>query len=464
MEYSPPLCRYNLWKLAFLWAFFFVAHPVFAESTTANTTISVTIQGAPASSASIGGGWNFRLKPGVFSVSDPIVIQLWTETYPPSLEEATAVYEESLRKNKSSQSSSSRPMKHPAAEPLYSEPIIRYMYILTDTDNLGESPITEIRQEYRSEGKQEIVTGKEQEETATPIGSNEPTMQQPQESDISSGLSKTVQFVQEKIWNIPSIDKEAAAPQSSGQTLMASIVEDPVRVWNTGMILLLLVLCIVGLRIILKGKVQKPWQMFNAFVVLLICSYGGLVLLEYVGATNMMVSFTVTNLSLSCEGAVELGTIAVTGNTGAYSSTRKTTCTIETSNPNGYTLQWKAEPISGGTGTGSLRSQNGDSIPAYSPSVSGTPETWSMSESDSEWGGRVSSTSTTMSSGVWGTDGASEKWMNVSTTGHTIVTRNSATGGSPDIENIGFTAEVGSSKAQPAGTYQARIVFTAITN
>lgn len=262
---------------------------------------------------------------------------------------------------------------------------------------------------------------------------------------------------------IPAPQNISNPEQTSEETLL-TITKDPVQVWTMAMHAILVLLLALILWIIFSRKVQKPWHTFNIFILLTVCSYGAVMLLEYVGAASMTVSFTVSNMSLSCEGSVALGTIAITGNTGPYSSARKTTCTIETSNANGYALQWKTEPLSGGTGTGSLRSENGDTIAAYTPVVTGTPEIWSMATNASEWGGRVSSTSTTMSTGIWGADGSSEKWMNVSMTGSTIVTRNSATGGSPDTENIGFTAEVGSNKSQPAGTYQARIVFTAITN
>lgn len=208
----------------------------------------------------------------------------------------------------------------------------------------------------------------------------------------------------------------------------------------------------------------NAWQFLTVAIVLSILLYGLLAVLE-MSRAQVTVGLTVANygISLSCDSSVALGTITDTGDTGVYVSSRATSCSVTTGNAAGYSLQWQITTGSGGTNTGYLISQNEHVITPYTPAVAGTPETWSVSAGASEWGGRLSSTSTTFSSATWGPDGSNQKWLNISTGATVIANRTSATNGS-DTENIGFRAEIGSQATQPAGTYKATVVFTAITN
>lgn len=177
-------------------------------------------------------------------------------------------------------------------------------------------------------------------------------------------------------------------------------------------------------------------------------------------AVNLTVASTITN---TCTTPVSLGTINGTGDTGAYNSGRATACTVITNNSEGYTLAWKVTTGSGGTNTGKMISQFEDTIAAYTPAADSTPETWSVAAAASEWGGRLSSTSTTVNTGTWGTDASSEKWLNVGTGSYTIATRSTETAGGGDTENVGFRSEIGASKIQPTGNYTVTVVLTATT-
>ena len=172
-----------------------------------------------------------------------------------------------------------------------------------------------------------------------------------------------------------------------------------------------------------------------------------------------------TGSSLS-NSTLSLPAIVEDGDTGAYADARAVTCNVRTNNTNGYTLGWLVTSGSGGTATGHMINQYEDIIAAYSPAVDGTPETWSVGVSDSRWGARLSSTSPAFDAATkdFGTDGASEKYLNVAT-GSTVTIGQepdeSANGG--DDNKVGFRVEVGTSKIQPTGTYQTFVQFTAAT-
>lgn len=165
---------------------------------------------------------------------------------------------------------------------------------------------------------------------------------------------------------------------------------------------------------------------------------------------------------------LSLGTITFTGDTGVYNDSRAVRCRVVTNNITGYTLGWRVLTGSGGTQTGHMISQFEDIIPAFGTgSASNTTATWSVATNDARWGGRVSSTSSgsDVAPMLWGTDAASEKWARVKT-GATLTIRQSTTqsqGGSGDLIKIGFRAQIGALKAQPTGTYQATVTFTAAT-
>jgi hypothetical protein len=152
------------------------------------------------------------------------------------------------------------------------------------------------------------------------------------------------------------------------------------------------------------------------------------------------------------------------------------TCNVSTTNALGYTLRWFINTGSGGYGTGHLNSNNvtgghADSILAYKPATVGTPETFGAPnganpDTTSRWAARVKSASTT-SSGVagrdWGTDGSSEKWLNVATgSALGLIKRTSST--TLDREYIQYHAYIGSNSAQPTGNYKANVEISIIDN
>lgn len=162
-------------------------------------------------------------------------------------------------------------------------------------------------------------------------------------------------------------------------------------------------------------------------------------------------------ISISCAAAVPLGTVVGTGQ-----RTGSGTCTVFTDAYNGYQMGWRVRAGSGGTLTGYLISQNEDVISPFTPSVANVPDTWSVAAADSEWGGRVRSTSTDTAA-EWGVDGVSPKWLNVGTgSTRTIVSRNSATPLTGSIQIMQFRAEIGSAHFQVNGTYQTTVTFTVV--
>jgi hypothetical protein len=153
-------------------------------------------------------------------------------------------------------------------------------------------------------------------------------------------------------------------------------------------------------------------------------------------------------LALSCSTPVNIGTITFVGQ-----QTGSGACTVITDAEAGYTLSWASSGAS-------LVSAGADQIGPFTPSVANTPETWGVGVLASEWGARLRSASTD-SNIEWGTDGVSEKWLNVRTTSRTIVTRTSRTSESGSVEIVQFRAEVGNQAIQPSGTYQTIVIFTA---
>jgi len=126
----------------------------------------------------------------------------------------------------------------------------------------------------------------------------------------------------------------------------------------------------------------------------------------------------------------------------------------------GNEATWSNQQLQG-EDSASLVSENGDSIVPYTPSVSGTPEAWSVAVADSEWGGRLRADSTDADS-KWGTEGGSSKWLNIPTTNYTIVTRGSRTAINGSTEILQYRVEIGSSHLQPTGKYSATVTLTAV--
>lgn len=89
------------------------------------------------------------------------------------------------------------------------------------------------------------------------------------------------------------------------------------------------------------------------------------------------------------------------------------------------------------------------------------PQAWSVAATESAWGGRLSSDSTD-DDAKWGTDGGSEKWINIGDGSYTVVRRQSATPLSGSVQYMDFRGEVGSSKVQTSGVYTGVVTFTAV--
>lgn len=161
-------------------------------------------------------------------------------------------------------------------------------------------------------------------------------------------------------------------------------------------------------------------------------------------------------LSMACSPMAVIGTVNGTGQ-----KTGSGTCIVYTDAYSGYNLGWAILSGSGGVNTGSLISEFNDTIAPFTPAVANTTETWSVPVADSEWGARVRSVSSDAAA-EWGTDASSEKWLNISTTNRTIITRASSTLQVGSTEIIQFRSEVGNSKIQPSGVYQATVTLTVV--
>ena len=150
-----------------------------------------------------------------------------------------------------------------------------------------------------------------------------------------------------------------------------------------------------------------------------------------------------------------MDTIIGTGSS-LIDSNNRTTCTVITNDSGGYKLDWKAA-------TASMVNANSDTIAAYTPTTASTPETWSVGATDSEWGGHLGASSTTVNTTTWGSadtyDGG--KWLNIATSDFQIASRSSETSSSGDNEVIFFGGQIGANKFQPTGTYTNTVTLTA---
>jgi len=163
---------------------------------------------------------------------------------------------------------------------------------------------------------------------------------------------------------------------------------------------------------------------------------------------NLTVAATI---SISAPSDVDLGTITGTG----ASSEGTALWTVTTNNSGGYKLEWQASAAALTSGS--------DTIAAYTPTEADTPETWSVAAADSEWGARLKSASDD-SDAEWGTDDASEKWLNVNNAAvREIVSRATETDSGGSAETVEFKAEVGASHFQPTGSYTVNVTATATT-
>ena len=175
------------------------------------------------------------------------------------------------------------------------------------------------------------------------------------------------------------------------------------------------------------------------------------------GQTEMNTSLPINStISMACNDTLTLNPITGTG-ASSITSNNEATCNIKTNNSQGYKLQWS-------TGTTNLTNINNDTINAYTPSVSNTPEVWNINQTNSAWGARIKSTSTDKNTTLWGaTDDYTGKWLNINTNPFQVITRNTETDQAGSDEVIQFGAEIGSNKFQPTGTYSTSVTMTATT-
>ncbi len=158
-------------------------------------------------------------------------------------------------------------------------------------------------------------------------------------------------------------------------------------------------------------------------------------------------------ISISVPVNVDLGTIVGTGDTGLTGASAN--WSVITDNPGGYKLEWQASSTNMVSGS--------DVIGPYTPAIADTPEVWSVASTDSEWGGRLSasSTDTAIEWGSLNEVAISAKWLNVaSAAARQIVSRASANHPVGSDEKIFFRVEVGTSKVQSVGEYHTGITIT----
>ena len=153
-----------------------------------------------------------------------------------------------------------------------------------------------------------------------------------------------------------------------------------------------------------------------------------------------------STISLACTDSITMGTITGTGQSNL--TTNEALCTVSTNNSTGYALYWQAS-------TAYLENGTGDQITAYTPTTPDTPENWEVSATESEWGAKLKSGSTTYNSTTWGDDDtySNGNWLNISAASpYQIITRTTETSQAGDSETLLFGAEIGSNKFQPTGT------------
>ena len=134
--------------------------------------------------------------------------------------------------------------------------------------------------------------------------------------------------------------------------------------------------------------------------------------------------------------------------TGTGSSTGSTTWTVTTNNSAG----WKLEVA---TDQANTMHSGADVFTDYTEAVDGTPETWSIAASVSEFGFGATGTYIETKFGA-------DKYMGFNSTTKEQVSHSGAeTAG--DSTTVIFKAEVGSSKLQPTGAYTSTVTATATT-
>ena len=162
------------------------------------------------------------------------------------------------------------------------------------------------------------------------------------------------------------------------------------------------------------------------------------------------VTLAVTS-TISLDSPSNLGLDDIPG-TGATAD-EYVTWTVTTNNSSGWKLEVNASTTPAMLGVGSTANQFAN----YTEAITGTPETWGVDASASEFG-----------FGATGTYKLAKfdtnKYMGFSgTSKEEVATRAAASAGGGDATNVHFKAEVGSTKFQASDTYRATITATATT-
>jgi hypothetical protein len=166
------------------------------------------------------------------------------------------------------------------------------------------------------------------------------------------------------------------------------------------------------------------------------------------GAANdddvVLVNLTVgSTISLNTPDDVSMGTI-----TGTGSVSGNTTWTVTTNNSSGWKLEVETDQAN-------TMHSGSDVFTDYTEAVEGTPETWSIAASASEFGFGATGTFKETKFGA-------DKYMGFNNTAKEQVSHAHAETAADDTVVI-FKAEVGSSKSQPTGDYSSTVTATATT-
>jgi hypothetical protein len=159
---------------------------------------------------------------------------------------------------------------------------------------------------------------------------------------------------------------------------------------------------------------------------------------------DVLVNLSVgSTISLNTPSDVNMGTI-----TGTGSVSGDATWTVTTNNSSGWKLEVETDQ------TDTMHSGS-DVFTDYTEGTPGTPETWSVAASASEFGFGATGSFIETKFGA-------AKYMGFNSTAKEQVSHGSAETAGDDTVVI-FKAEVGSSKSQPTGNYSSTVTATATT-
>jgi len=179
-----------------------------------------------------------------------------------------------------------------------------------------------------------------------------------------------------------------------------------------------------------------------------------------------------STIAIDCTEPVNMADITGIGQSTPAGTENDTVCNVVTNNSAGYTLDASTDR--------DLTNVNGDQIVGDELALV-TPTAWVTSGTTSEWGVQVkSATLAGVDSGVFVAGGYggmyTGEWLNFGAayayTDLVVSSTESTADGSPldtvvdpgDVITLSFGAEVGASKWQPTGHYNAQVTVRATTN